>query len=379
MKKTRFFAYLLVIVMCVGLFGCATAEEGSSSVSESSQASEESKVFENSETSETSETSSVSEDSSELASEDASKGEESEVSTEKDPTVIRVGGLKGPTSMGMVKLMEDNANGTALNNYEFTIEAAADSLSPLILQGKLDIAAVPTNLASVLYNKTEGKIKLLAVNTLGVLYIVNRGDALSVADLKGKTLYATGKSAVPEYALRYVLAQNGIDPDKDITIEWKSQPDEVVAILSADENTIAMLPQPYVTVASTKVEGLNASIDLTKEWDNLGTDSRLITGTLAVRAEFAEAHPDLVANFLSEYKASTEFVNANVDEASLLVEKFDIVKAAVAKKAIPYCNIVFISGEEMKSPVEGYLKTVFDQNPTAVGGALPDESFYYSK
>jgi NitT/TauT family transport system substrate-binding protein len=281
--------------------------------------------------------------------------------------------------MGMVKLMKDNKDGVALNNYEFTIEAAADSLAPLILQGKLDIAAVPTNLASVLYNKSKGKIKLLAVNTLGVLYIVNRGEALTMADLKGKTLYATGKGAVPEYALKYVLSQNGIDPEKDVKIEWKSQPDEVVAVLATDNNAIAMLPQPYVTVAQTKIEGLKIALDLTKEWDNLDTDSRLITGTLAVRAEFAEQHPQLVENFLNEYKASTEFVNANVEQAATLVEEFGIVKAAVAKVAIPYCNIVFISGNDMKAPVTGYLNTVLSQNPDAVGGSIPGDDFYYSK
>lgn len=362
MKKFKFLALMLVLTMSLGLWGCGAGDESKAS----------------SETSKTSETSDSI--SSNPESEDESKSqEESEASKEKDPTVIKIGGLKGPTSIGMVKVMKDNKEGTALNNYEFTIEAAADSLAPLMLQGKLDIAAVPTNLASVLYNKTEGKVKLLAVNTLGVLYIVHRGDDMSLSDLKGKTLYATGKSAVPEYALRYVLSQNGIDPDKDVTIEWKSQPDEVVAILAADENAIAMLPQPYVTVASTKVEGLKAVIDLTEEWDKLESGSRLITGTLVVNAEFAEKYPQLVGRFLEEYKASTKFVNVNIDEAAALVEEFDIVKAAIAKKAIPYCNIVFIRGEEMKAPVEGYLKTVFDQNPTAVGGKLPEADFYYSK
>ncbi len=361
--------------MMLGLWGCSSSNENnsSSSTSESSQASDNSQN--SSQTfSEVSEESTASE-----VSEESASTEESNVSVENDPTVIRVGGLKGPTSMGMVKLMKDNKDGVSLNNYEFTIEAAADSLAPLILQGKLDIAAVPTNLASVLYNKTEGKIKLLAVNTLGVLYIVNRGEALTMADLKGKTLYATGKGAVPEYALRYVLSQNGIDPDKDVKIEWKSQPDEVVAVLSADENAIAMLPQPYVTVASTKIEGLKIAIDLTKEWDNLDSGSRLITGTLAVRAEFAEQHPELIENFLNEYKSSTEFVNSNLDEAAALVEEFGIVKAAVAKLAIPYCNIVFISGSDMKAPVSGYLNTVLEQNPTAVGGSIPGDDFYYTK
>jgi NitT/TauT family transport system substrate-binding protein len=176
--------------------------------------------------------------------------------------------------------------------------------------------------------------------------------------------------------LRYVLSQNGIDPDKDITIEWKSQPDEVVAVLSADENAIAMLPQPYVTVAQTKVEGLNIALDLTEEWDKLESGSRLITGTLVVNAEFAEKHPQLVGRFLEEYKASTKFVNVNIDEAAALVEEFDIVKAAIAKKAIPYCNITCITGQDMVEPLNGYLEVLYNENPNSVGGSLPGDDLY---
>lgn len=296
---------------------------------------------------------------------------------EEDVT-IRIGGLKGPTSMGLVKVMEDNENGAAANDYAFTIAGSADEVTPKLIQGELDIAAVPANLASVLYNNTDGAVQLLAVNTLGVIYIVEKGETIqSVADLAGKTIYATGKGSTPEYALRYILAENGIDPDKDVTIEWKSEPTEVVSTLAATDGGVAMLPQPFVTVAQGTVEGLRIAVDLTQAWDALENGSMLITGVLLVRRDFAEQHPQAIENFLKEYEASTKYVNENNADAAQLIEKFDIVKAAVAEKALPYCNITYIAGADMKAPMDGYLKVLFDQNPASVGGTLPDSDFYY--
>lgn len=296
----------------------------------------------------------------------------------KDDVTIRIGGLKGPTSIGLVKLMEDDEAGAAKNDYDFTVAGSADELTPKLVQGELDIAAVPSNLASVLYNNTEGAVQLLAINTLGVVYIAAKGvEITSVEQLRGQTIYATGKGSTPEYALRYVLQENGIDPDSDVTIEWKSEPTEVVAILSESESGVAMLPQPYVTVAQTQVEGLNIALDLTEEWDKVSDGSMLITGTLVVRKEFAQEHPEALREFLEEYEASTEYANSNVADAAQLVEKFDLFKAAVAEKAIPYCNITFIAGEDMKEPMEGYLNVVYGQAEAAVGGKLPGDDFYY--
>jgi len=297
-----------------------------------------------------------------------------------EPVDIRIGGLRGPTSMGMVSLMAAAEAGEAFNSYTFTIAGSADELTPKLMKGELDIAAVPANLAAVLYNNTDKEIELLAVNTLGVIYIVEKGDSIqSFQDLKGKTIYGTGKGSTPEYALRYLLLENGIDPDKDVTIEWKSEPAEIVAILAESEGGIAMMPQPYVTVVQSQVEDLRIALDFTEEWDALKTGSTLITGVLVVRREFAQQYPDQIAAFLDEYKLSTEYVNANVSEAALLVEKFDIVKAAIAEKAIPYCNITYMEGEEMKAAMEGYLSVLFDQNPKAVGGFMPLDDFYYAR
>ncbi|MGN0989459.1 MAG: ABC transporter substrate-binding protein, partial [Eubacteriales bacterium] len=262
-------------------------------------------------------------------------------SAPEDTQTVRIGGLKGPTSMGLVKLMQDNEDGTSKNRYEFTMAAAADELTPKFIKGELDMIAVPANLASIIYKTTEGGVKLLAINTLGVLYIVEKGESItSVADLKGKTIYATGKGTAPEFGLRHILEENGLDPDKDVTMEWKSEPTEVVALLSNAESGVAMLPQPFVTVAQNSVEGLDIALDLTEQWDAVDSDSRMVTGVLIARKDFVEAHPTLVEAFLKEYKASTDYANTNVDDAAALVEKYNIVKAVIAKKALPYCNIV---------------------------------------
>lgn len=307
-----------------------------------------------------------------------------ETETPAASTEVSVMALKGPTAMGMVKLMDDADNGNTTNKYNFSIAAAIDEVTPAIAQGKADIAAVPANLASVLYNNTEGKVKVLAVNTLGVIYIVENGDSVhSVADLKGKTIYASGKGATPEYALNYILTQNGIDPEKDVTIEWKSEHTECLTAVASSENGIAMLPQPFVTTAQMKNENLRVALDLTKEWDALQegkeTASALLTGVVVARTEFIEENPEAVADFLAQYKESVAFVNENIDEGAALIEKYDIVPAAVAKKAVPACNIVYIDGAEMKEKLSGYLSVLFEQNPKSVGGALPADDFYFQQ
>ena len=292
---------------------------------------------------------------------------------EQTPTV-RVAAMKGPTGMGMAKLMSDE-NGKG--RYDFTIAGSADEITPRLARGEIDIAAVPVNLAAVLYHNTNGEIEMLAINTLGVVYLVEAGDGITdVSDLRGKTVYATGKGSVPEYALRHILEKNGLDPDSDLTIEWKSQPDEVVALLAADGG-IAMLPQPYVTAALGKVPGLRIAVDLTAAWEAVEPDSALCTGALVVRRSFAEENPALVASFLDAYGASVAFVNEKPAEAAPLIESCGIAAAAVAEKAIPYCNIVSVTGSAMRPLAEGFLRVVFAQNPAAVGGEMPGEDFYY--
>ena len=294
---------------------------------------------------------------------------------------INIAALKGPTAIGMVKMMEDASAGSAANNYNFAIAGTADEISAGLVKGDIDIAAVPCNLAAVLYNKTEGDIKVAAINTLGVLYIVETGDKIkSVADLKGKTIYSTGFGTTPQYTLNYILIANGIDPEKDVTIEYMSEPTEVAAMLSESTDAIAMLPQPYVTTVMMNNDKVHIALDVADEWNKVSTDkSTVVTGVVVVRGDFLEKNPEVFDAFMSEYESSVTFVNENVDEASTLIEKFDIFKAGPMKKAIPYCNITLIQGDEMKEKVGGYLTALYNQNPKSVGGKLPTEDFYIMK
>ena len=297
----------------------------------------------------------------------------------EEAVTIRVGGLKGPTSMGLVKLLDDAENQKTANAIDFRMAASANELNPLFLKGELDIMAVPANLGSVLYNKTEGQVKMLAVSTLGVLYIVEKGGE-TVTDIKslaGKTIYATGKGATPEYALTYLLAQNGLELGRDVNVEWKSEPTEIVALMAEQDNAVAMLPQPFVTVAQSQVEGLRVALDMSAEWDALDNGSRLITSVLVARKAFADEHPAALAAFLEDYAASTDYANEHPAEAAVLVEKYGIVKAAVAEKALPQCNLVCITGVDMKVAVGGYLQTLYDLKTEAVGGAMPGDGFYW--
>ena len=289
---------------------------------------------------------------------------------------VRVASLKGPTTMGMVRMIKDDEQTGA---YEFTVAGAADEVVPLLVKGDVDIALIPANLAAVLYGRTEGKVGVKAINTLGVLYIVEAGDSIhSVGDLKGKTICATGKGTTPEYALRTVLTAAGMDPEKDVTIEYKSEATEAAAALAAGQATVAMLPQPFVTAALAQNEGLRVALSLTEAWDQVMTDgSALVTGVVAVRRDFAQSNPEALEAFMEAYRASTAFVNENPEEASEWIADLGIVaKAGIALKAIPACNIVCIEGEEMQSKLSGYLNALYNQDPASVGGALPLDDFY---
>lgn len=309
-----------------------------------------------------------------------------EVSTEapgaSSGMTLRVGSLKGPTSMGLVSLMDQASKGEAKGNYEFTMVTAADELLTKVISGDLDIALVPANMASILYNKTNHGVNVIDINTLGVLYVVSSDESIqSVADLKGKTLYMTGKGTTPDYVLQYLLSENGLTTD-DVTIEYKSEATEVAAVLKEQEGAIGLLPQPFVTVAMAQNESLKMVLDLTKEWESIqgGTGGSLVTGVTICRSElFADpAGAEAIDVFLAEHKASAMFAIDNVAETADLVAAAGIIeKAPVAAKAIPYCSITFVDGEMMKSMLDGYLTVLFDQDPASVGGTLPDDAFYY--
>lgn len=335
MKMKKMAAWLLTVCMCVGvLTGCGSDKEDS-------------------------DTDGVKEEVAE------------EMQETPEPQVINVGALKGPTAMGMADMLDED-------DYNFSIVASPDEIVPMIVQGKVDIAAIPANLSSVLYKKTEKQVSVLAVNTLGVLYLVENGTTVqSVEDLKGKTIYASGKGATPEYALNSVLAANGIDPAADVTIEYKAEHAEVVSALAADNTAVGLLPQPFVTTAIMKNDQLRVALDLNELWESGSDDSKLVTGVVIVRNEFLEKYPEAVNDFMEDYRESVDFVNSDVGAAAKIIGAHDIIAEPVAVKAIPECSIVFIDGEEMKTILSGYLSTLEKQNPETIGGAVPDDNFYY--
>jgi NitT/TauT family transport system substrate-binding protein len=294
-------------------------------------------------------------------------------------TDVRVAALMGPTGMGLARLMDDQDAGTTQNNYTFTLAGAPDDIVGKITSGEVDIAAVPSNLAASLYNKTNGNVQLLAINTLGILYVVEDGDTIqSIADLKGKTVYASGQGSTAEYSLNHILTENGINPKNDVTIEYKSEHSELATLVTSGDVKLAVLPEPFVTTVRQKNKNVRVALDLTDEWTKIEEDSQLAMGVMIVRKEFAAENPEAVQTFLNEYKASTEYVNANVDEAGTLIEKYGILpSAAIARQAIPNCNIVLVDGAEMKAQIAPLYQILFDANPKSIGGKLPDDAFYY--
>ena len=286
-----------------------------------------------------------------------------------------IAALKGPTAMGLAKMMRDHENDDA---YAFTIAASADAVTPALLKGEIDMACIPANLAAVLYNKTGGAIQVLAINTLGVLYIVENGDSVqSIDDLRGQTIVAAGKGSTPEYALRYLLCENGIDPDRDITIDWKSEHAECVAALAAGQATIALLPQPFVTAAQSKIEGLRMAIDLNEVWNALDNGSALITGVIVARRQAVAENPEAARAFLREYAESVAWTNENAADAAAIIGEYGIVDAPIAERALPHCNIVCITGAELSEKLRGYLQVLYNADPAAIGGAMPDDDFYF--
>lgn len=294
---------------------------------------------------------------------------------------VRVTALKGPTGMGMAKLFKDSDNNSSLNKYEKTIESDPSLVQTAVLEGNFDIAAIPTNLAAVLFNK-KADMQVLALNTLGVLYVLENGNTIkSIEDLRGKTIYATGQASTPEYILNYILRSNGLEPGTDVTVEYFTEHSELVTQMVSNKVAIGMLPQPNVTTAMTKNKDLRIALDLTKEFNAVsGGKSDVIQGCIVVNKTFAKDNPTAVENFLKDYENSVKFVNNSPEEAALHIEEYGIIpSAAIAKQAIPTCNICCITGDEMKTKLNDFLKVLYDANPKSVGGKLPTDEIYYAK
>ena len=296
----------------------------------------------------------------------------------KTESGVRIAGLKGPTTMGLVNLLDMERSGKASQHYDLQLYGAADEIVPKLIKGELDMAAIPANLAATLYQKTNGGIQVMAVNTLGVLYVVEKGDSIhSFADLKGRTILSTGKGTTPEYVLRYLLTANGLDPDKDVDIQYYSEATEVTAQMASTQDAIAVLPQPYVTAAGLKDDTLRIALDLTAEWDKVAPAGSLVQGCVVVRKAFADEHPNEVKAFLTEYQASIEYLTAEPDQAGQMIEDAGIfAKAAVAAKAIPNCNVCFVSGADMQAALTEFLTALSTVAPQSIGGEVPGDDFY---
>ena len=285
--------------------------------------------------------------------------------------------MTGPTGIGMAKLNADSDAKLTANNYTFTVATAAPDITGKFLKGEINIASVPTNVAANLYNKSNGKVRMLAVNTNGVLSILEKGNTIkSVADLKGKTIYSTGKGQNPEYILNYILNKNGINPATDVTINFVSS-DDLKAKLISGEAEIAMAPEPLATAVMVQNKQLNRALSINDEWSKV-SDTELMMGCVIALDSYVEANPKAVEKFLEEYEASIKFATTNIDETATYCEKYGIApKAAIAKKSIPICNLCYVTGTDMKTNVNGYYSVLFDADPTSIGGKLPADDLYY--
>lgn len=381
MKKMKYWNRMLAAVLAVSMLaGCgasttpqattAAVTEAAADAQETSAATEETTAAETAQATEAAaETTAAAEKTEETsAAEVLTIGEASD-------DVLRVGSLKGPTTMGLVNLMSEVESG-AKNGYSFEMQSQPDVIMSELVSGKLDIALLPANVAAVAYNKTKHGVSAIDINTLGVLYCVTGDENIkSVKDLAGKTVLSTGQGASPEYVLNYLLEKNGVT---DCDVQFKSEATEIAALLKQDPAQIAILPQPFVTVATAQNDQLKVAFSLTDEWKSVSPDSKLLTGVTVVRNEVLENRAEEVDQFIADHQASTEKAATDVDATAELVAKYGIIaKAPVAKKALPNCNIVAIAGDEMKTDLAGYLQVLFDANPKSVGGTMPDDDFYY--
>lgn len=374
--KKRVTSVMMAAALAAGLLaGCGTSGQSSAADTTGTASSTEAAEADTASTAEDEAAEAGTTESAGEADTEASDAAESVL--DYDGTTIRVGSLKGPTTMGLVNLMKDSEEGNSQGSYEFTMASDPSEIVASVASGDLDIAMVPANLAATLYNKTKGGVSVIDINTLGVLYCVTADESIaSVKDLAGKTVLTTGQGATPEYAMNYLLDANGV---ADCKLEFHSEASEIAALLQEDPSKIAVLPQPFVTVAEAQNDQLKTAFSLTDEWDKVTDNgSRFLTGATIVRNAFLEEHPDAVEVFMQEHEESADEANTDIEGTAALVAEYGIIeKAPIAAKALPYCNIVCITGEEMKTALSGYLEVLYQADPASVGGTLPGDDFYY--
>ena len=295
---------------------------------------------------------------------------------EFDDYTLRIGSLKGPTTIGLLPLIEKSEAGNAVANYSFTMETDPAALSAAMISGDLDVALLPANLAAVLYNRTNAGVAAIEINTLGVLDCVSADESIAhISDLKGKTVLTTGQGSTPEYVLRYLLEQYDVT---DCKLEFKSEATEIAALLQEDPKQIAVLPQPFATSAVAGNEDLQIRFSLTEEWEALENGSKLITGVTVVRREILEEHPSVVAMFLDEHALSVRDAKNDIEKTVALIVKHDIIASEeVARAALDRCGVTWITGTDMEIVLKGYLQVLYDADHTSIGGTFPTSDFYF--
>ncbi|MEN8906284.1 MAG: MqnA/MqnD/SBP family protein [Clostridiales bacterium] len=306
---------------------------------------------------------------------------EKEDVAKKNIKTMKIGTLKGPTGMGMSYMMEKDEKGESKLDYSFNIVGAPDQLTSDIINNKIDVAAVPTNLAAILYTKTKGNIQLLGVNTLGVLYLIENGNTIkNISDLKEKSVISSGKGAAPEYIFQYLIEKNGLDINNDVNIEYLTEHSEVAASIVSGKNKLAIIPEPFVTTVLSKNKDLRIALNFTEEWSKATSESELPMGVIIVSKKFADENSDSINTFMNEYTESVDFVNNNHNKASEFIKKFDILQDSnLASKAISNSSITFIESKESKDDILKFYEILNDLNPKTIGGSIPDDKFFYEK
>ena len=295
-----------------------------------------------------------------------------------EKTTMKIAAISGPTGMCMVSLMEETALGNAKHDYKFTVVTDPTQIVGKITSKEFDIAAVPTNMASAIYQKTSGGISVLALNTSGNLFIIEKNNTVSkIADLKGKTVYATGQGANPEFILNYVLKKNGLTVGTDVKVQYVADAKALVGVFKQNSDAILLAPQPAAASILGAIKGSKTVIDMTKEFEN-AAGKKMYMGCIVVRNEFLEQNELAVKEFLKEYEASVNVILNDVEKGAALCEKYEIIpQAAVAKRAIPTSGVCFVAGAEMKTALQEYLSICLAEMPKLIGGKLPGEEFYF--
>lgn len=291
-----------------------------------------------------------------------------------DKTSINIASMKGPTSIGLAKLYDRSDLKECANSYNYSIHGSADAITAGLIKGDIDIAALPCNVAASLYHKTEGEILIAGINTLGVLYVVEKGDTVnSVTDLQDQTIFSTGQGTTPEFTFNHILSMN----NTQAIVSYSSEATEVISALTNLDSAIAVLPEPYVTIAMNTIPDLRVCLDLTKEWEDISENSTMVTGVIVIRKEFAEQNPDAIEKFFNDYDSSIEYIGENTAGIAALLGTLDIMKEDIAREAIPNCNVVLITGDEMETKVTSYLNVLYEANPESVGGKAPESGMFY--